>query len=318
MSYALKRHATAVIYSSLVVSTLLVFWQVHNFNFVNFDDGVYVYDNPQVLSGLSADSFVWALTTDLNGYWQPLTWLSLIINTQFLGSDPGGFHLVNVFLHIVNALLLFALLSKMTSSPWRSAFVAAAFALHPMHVESVAWISARKDVLSTCFLFLTLLAYSEYTRRLPARPQFKLVASGRGPLVPYLAALLAFLLGLLTKPMLVTLPFLLLLLDYWPLRRFDPSPPKTVHSDEKQPGEKRSEKEHSSKKQQKRSDKKRSARKQSRKKPPGKKPTGEKQESLPGIDRREVLRRVLVEKIPFFALSAVSSVVCRSFRSALA
>jgi tetratricopeptide (TPR) repeat protein len=213
MSESAKKPLVIFTYSALVLSTLLVFWQVRNFDFVNYDDGLYVYENPQVLSGLNQDSITWAFTTNCGGYWQPLTWLSQMLNCQLFGPDPGWMHLVNVLLHLANMLLLFAVLKKMTGSPWPSAFVAAAFALHPMHVESVAWITERKDVLSTFFLLLTLAAYVSYVKR--------------RSLAGYLLAVLLFVFGLMSKPMLVTLPFLLLLLDYWPLNRLMAQPATT-------------------------------------------------------------------------------------------
>ena len=181
---------------------------MHNFDFVNYDDHLYVYQNPHVLNGLSFNDFKWAFTTGYAYNWHPVTWLSLMLDCQLFGCDPGWIHLINVLIHIANTLLLFALLKKMTSSLWPSAFVAALFALHPMHVESVAWISERKDVLSTFFCFLTLLSYIAYAKNRSA--------------VQYCLSLVFFALGLMAKPMLVTLPFLLLLLDYWPLNRLSP------------------------------------------------------------------------------------------------
>jgi tetratricopeptide (TPR) repeat protein len=202
-----KKDLALAVYFALAVSTLIVFWQVRNFDFITFDDNFYVYDNPHVLNGLTAEDIIWAFTTGHTGYWHPLTWLSLMLDCQLFGPNPGRIHFVSLLFHIANTLLLFALLKKMTDALWPSAFVAAAFALHPMHVESVAWISERKDVLSTLFFLLTLLAYAAYVKR--------------GSLFSYLAAVLLFALGLMAKPMLVTLPFILLLLDYWPLERFE-------------------------------------------------------------------------------------------------
>jgi hypothetical protein len=200
-----KRNIIVFIYSALILSTLVVFWQVHNFDFIKYDDNIYIYENPQVLNGLTGDGVIWAFTTNHSANWHPLTWLSHMLDCQLFGTNPGLMHLVNLLLHIANTLLLFAVFRKMTGALWPSAFVAAAFAIHPMHVESVAWIAERKDVLSTLFLLLTLAAYVSYVRR-------------RG-LVRYLLTMLLFALGLLAKPMLVTLPALLLLFDYWPLER---------------------------------------------------------------------------------------------------
>jgi hypothetical protein len=195
------------IYFALVLSTMLVFWQVSNFDFINYDDNDYVFENLHVLNGLTPGGIIWAFTTPNTGNWLPLTWLSLMLDCQLFGPNPGWMHLINLLLHLVNTLLLFAVLKKMTGALWPSAFVATAFALHPMHVESVAWITERKDVLSILFLLLTLAAYVSYVRR--------------RSLVRYLLTVLLFASGLLAKPMLVTLPFLLLLLDYWPLTEAD-------------------------------------------------------------------------------------------------
>ena len=206
MSESLKKPALIFICFALTASTLLVFWQVHAFDFVNYDDDDYVYENQHVLGGLTDDGIIWAFTSGHATNWHPVTWLSLMLDCQLFGTNPGRLHLVNVFLHLVNTLLLFTVLRKMTGSLWPSSFVAAAFALHPMHVESVAWIAERKDVVSTLFLLLTLAAYVGYVRN---RSLFR-----------YLLTIVLFLLGLMAKPMLVTLPVVLLLLDYWPLDRF--------------------------------------------------------------------------------------------------
>ncbi|MGD0573648.1 MAG: tetratricopeptide repeat protein [Sedimentisphaerales bacterium] len=205
MPESAKKSFVIFTYFVLILGTLLVFRQVHNFAFVNYDDTDYVYENPHVLNGLTGDGIIWAFTTNHTANWHPLTWLSLMLDCQLFGANPGWMHLVNLLLHIANTLLLFALLRKMTGALWPSAFVAAAFAIHPMHVESVAWIAERKDVLSTLFLLLTLAAYVSYVKR---RSLFR-----------YMLTVLLFALGLLVKPMLVTLPILLLLLDYWPLER---------------------------------------------------------------------------------------------------
>jgi tetratricopeptide (TPR) repeat protein len=205
MPQQVKKSLIISIYVTLAVSAFLVFWQVRNFDFVDYDDDVYVFDNPHVLNGLTADTVSWAVTTGYGAFWHPLTWLSLILDGQFYGSNPAGFHLTNLFLHIINTLLLFMVLKKMTGGLWQSAFVAALFALHPLHVESVAWISERKDVLSTFFWLLTMLAYAQYVKKPGA--------------ARYLLVLLIFALGLMAKPMLVTLPFVFLLLDYWPFER---------------------------------------------------------------------------------------------------
>jgi tetratricopeptide (TPR) repeat protein len=192
----------------LVLMILVVYGQVcgKDYEFVNFDDETYVTSNPEVRAGLTAKGIAWAFTTFRADNWHPLTWLSLQLDADLYGVNAWGFHLTNVLLHCANAVLLFLILRRMTGALWRSGLVAALFAVHPLHVESVAWIAERKDVLSTLFGMLALGAYLRYAEH-PG-------------LARYLLVLLAYALSLLAKPMLVTLPFLLLLLDYWPLRRF--------------------------------------------------------------------------------------------------
>ncbi len=192
----------------LVIVTLSVYWQVRHYDFNSFDDNLYVYDNLHIRSGMTQENLVWSFTfqeKDKN-YWHPLTWLSHMLDVELYGLDPGRHHLTNVLFHIVNTLLLFIALNWMTGAIWRSAVVAALFGLHPLNVESVAWIAERKNVLSTFFWMLTLLAYTHYTRRTCLRR--------------YFAVCFSFAFGLLAKPMLVTLPFVLIILDYWPLRRW--------------------------------------------------------------------------------------------------
>jgi Flp pilus assembly protein TadD len=229
-----KKFLVISVYSVLTLSTLLVFWQVRNFDFTNYDDNIYVYDNPNIQAGITLKTIKWAFTSGYACFWHPLTLLSHILDWQFFGSNAGGHHLTNLIFHIANTLLLFLVLKQMTSALWQSAFVAALFALHPLHVESVAWVSERKDVLSTFFWMLTMWAYLRYVK-------YPNVAR-------YLLTLLLFALGLMAKPMLVTLPFVLLLLDYWPLDRI-------------------------------------------------------------GRFQWRMLYRLILEKIPFFALAAVSSVI---------
>ena len=178
---------------------------VRHHEFVNFDDSQYVSQNPEVTGGLNGRAVSWALTTGHAGNWHPLTWLSHLLDVELFGLDPGRHHLTSVALHLANTLLLFGLLFRMTGALFRSAFVAALFALHPLHVESVAWIAERKDVLSALFFLLTLSAHLAYVRR-PGWSRYVLVV-------------VLFALGLMAKPMLVTLPFVLLLLDFWPLGR---------------------------------------------------------------------------------------------------
>jgi tetratricopeptide (TPR) repeat protein len=189
----------------LIITTLAVFWQVKDHEFISYDDNHYVTENPQVQAGLTIKSLKWAFTSIHSANWHPLTWLSHMLDVQLFGLKAGWHHLMNLFFHIANTLLLFLVLHRMTKALWQSAFVAALFALHPLHVESVAWVAERKDVLSTFFWMLTMGAYVFYVEK----PGLK----------RYLIALFFFALGLMSKPMLVTLPFVLLLLDYWPLKR---------------------------------------------------------------------------------------------------
>jgi len=185
--------------------TWIAFWRVFSFEFVNLDDPMYVAQNERVLAGLSWDNVVWAFTTTLLSNWHPFTWISYLLDAQLFGIHSGWFHVTNLLLHTGNVLLLYALLRSMTGAVWKSAFAAALFAIHPLHVESVAWVSERKDVLSTFFGLLAVAAYVRYAVRRTWNW--------------YLLAFLSFAASLLSKQMLVTLPFLLLLLDYWPLGR---------------------------------------------------------------------------------------------------
>jgi len=194
----------------LAAITLAVFGRTINYGFVNYDDDVYVYANPAIQKGLTLNGIGWAFTHAVSGNWHPLTMISYLADYQLHGLNPGGYHLTNDLLHTVTVILLFLILKEMTGTLWRSAFVAAVFAIHPLRVESVAWISERKDVLSGVFFMLTLWAYVRYVRR-----PFSYVR--------YLWVALALALGLMSKPMLVTVPFVLLLLDYWPLNRFSNS-----------------------------------------------------------------------------------------------
>jgi len=194
------------IYIFLAVITLAVFWQVDHFNFVDFDDTVYVTENSHIQSGITLNGFHWAFTTTDAEFWHPLTWLSLMFDYHIYGLNAGGYHLTNRILHILSTLLLFWLFNRMTGAPWKSAFVAALFAIHPLHVESVAWIAERKDVLSAFFWMLTLCLYVYYTEK----PVIK----------RYLLVLFSFVLALMSKSIVITLPVIMILLDYWPLKRF--------------------------------------------------------------------------------------------------
>ncbi len=189
----------------LVVLPLLVYWPVKNYAFINLDDHHYIVENPHVRTGLSGRNVRWALTAARSGNWHPITWLSHMTDGHLHGLNAGAHHLTNLFFHLLNGLLLFWVLRRMTGCLWKSSVVAALFALHPLNIESVAWVSQRKTVLSTFLWFLTLLSYVRYTER--STP------------VRYAAVLLFYIMGLMAKPMLVTVPFMLMLLDYWPLER---------------------------------------------------------------------------------------------------
>ena len=194
----------------LALATIALYNSVTRAPFLNFDDQVYVTDNPQVRAGLTWNTVVWAFRTPKAFDWHPITWLSYALDWQIFGLDPAGYHTINILLHAANAVLLFLLLEGATGLAWRSLAVSALFALHPINVESVAWISERKTVLSMLFFLLALAAYGWYTRR----PRI-----GR-----YLVVTLAYVLGLMSKAQVITFPFALLLLDYWPLGRLAPHP----------------------------------------------------------------------------------------------
>lgn len=201
--------------------TLALYWPATNHDFVSYDDGIYIIDNPHVNTGLSSANVAWAFRTGYAGNWHPLTWLSHMLDVQLFGLRPGWHHLINLLFHAANTVLLFLLLERMTGSTWRSAFVAALFGWHPLHVESVAWAAERKDVLSGFFFMLTLLVYGKYVARRSElqNPKSETNTKFEDRKLYYAAALILLALGLMAKPMLVTLPFLLLLLDVWPLGR---------------------------------------------------------------------------------------------------
>lgn len=190
----------------LVLASLVVYLKVANCEFINYDDELYVTKNPHIQTGINLESIIWAFTTDTAANWHPLTWLSHMLDFKLYGLNPMGHHWTNLQIHIVNSILLFLFLEWISGAMWRSAFVSALFALHPLHVESVAWVSERKDVLCAFFWILSMWAYVRYVRN-PAKKRYALL-------------LVFFSLGLMAKPMIVTLPFVLLLIDFWPLERF--------------------------------------------------------------------------------------------------
>ncbi len=203
-----------LIYTTLTIAVFAVYWQVNQFDFIAYDDPVYVSQNTHLPSGFTMDGLRWAFSTKYFGLWNPLVWLSLMLDYRLFGLNAGGYHLTNLLFHILSTLLLFRLFNRMTGEIWKSAFVAAFFALHPLHVESVAWIAERKDVLSAFFWILTLCFYVDYTKK-PA-------------VARYLTVLLCFVCALMSKPMVVTLPAIMILLDYWPLNRFESHKDKRI------------------------------------------------------------------------------------------
>lgn len=198
---------TKIIALLLILATVAVYGQAVTFGFVDYDDPIYVLDSDEIHRGLTKENIKWALLYSHSANWHPVTTISHILDWQIFGSSSGGHHAINVLLHTLSVVLLFVLMKYMTGRIWPSAFVAAVFALHPLHVESVAWISERKDVLSAFFAFSTLYAYATYARH-PS-------------IAKYIITLALFVIGLMCKPMLVTLPFVFLLFDYWPLQRVE-------------------------------------------------------------------------------------------------
>jgi hypothetical protein len=188
--------------------TLAAYWRVATLDFVDLDDFGYVVENPHVLRGLTADSIAWAFTSEHLGYWAPVLWLSYMIDAEISGVEAAGYHITNLALHLANALLLFGLLQRTTQSLWASSFVALVFAVHPLNVESVAWVTERKNVLSTLFWLLSIWSYLSYVRH--------------GRVASYALTACFMTLGLMAKATLVALPLVLLLLDFWPLQRLFP------------------------------------------------------------------------------------------------
>lgn len=204
ISFRATRPYLIVVFLALLI--LSIYRSAGTHGFINFDDDIYVFRNQQVLNGLTREGFRWAFTSFHASNWHPLTWLSHMLDVELFGLSAGWHHRMNVFYHLMNSELLFLVLWRITGRIWQSAFVAALFSVHPLNVESVGWVAERKNVLSTMFWILTMAAYMHYVRK----PSVK----------RYLFVIIFYALGLMCKPMLVTLPFVLLLLDYWPLQRF--------------------------------------------------------------------------------------------------
>ena len=209
-----SRKLRVVICMALAAGTFALYCPLLWHGFLNYDDPDYIVSNPHVSSGLTWSGIIWAFKTSYVGNWHPLTWISHMVDCQIFGLHPAGHHLMNVLFHTANALLLFILLNQLTGAIWRSAFVAALFAWHPLHVESVAWAAERKDVLSAFFWMLTLITYVRYVKGRENRQHTQSI-------INYILSLLLFTCALMSKPMVVTLPFVLLLLDFWPLQRLN-------------------------------------------------------------------------------------------------
>ncbi len=230
---AVSRHV--IVAAGLCIVTLLVYLPASRFDYLNYDDPDYVTENPHVLKGITAESVRWAFTAAHAFNWHPVTWLSHMLDVELFGSGPAWPHLANALLHTANALLVLVLLRQLTGQFWVSVFVAAFFALHPLRVESVAWVAERKDVLSTFFGLLTLLCYTLFAKGRSSGTQPAVQSSADSAQTQrahfwYVLALLSFALGLMSKPMLVTWPFLMLLLDYWPLKRLSTNGAGTAHT----------------------------------------------------------------------------------------
>ncbi|MGO9021952.1 MAG: tetratricopeptide repeat protein [Syntrophobacteraceae bacterium] len=246
----IRKKQILAIYLFLTLITLIAFWQVSHCDFISYDDPKYVTENIHIRQGITIQAIRWAFTTVYASNWHPLTWMSHMLDVQLFGLNPHGHHLINLLFHISNSLLLFFVFHRITKAPWKSAFVAALFALHPLHVESVAWVAERKDVLAAFFWMLTMAAYIHYVerrtedkrqrtddgrqrtedgrrrtedgrRRTEDGEKWTGIFHSPSSVLRYLAVLTFYALGLMAKPMLVTLPFVLLLLDYWPLQRFE-------------------------------------------------------------------------------------------------
>jgi tetratricopeptide (TPR) repeat protein len=214
-------HFEVLICLLLAAAIFIVYWQVIGFDFINYDDPDYIINNHPIEHGINFESIKWSFSTiGYTSYWHPITWISHMLDIQLFGMNPGMHHFTNVIIHILNSILLFVVLEKMTGALWKSAVVAALFALHPLHVESVAWIAERKDVLSTFFWMLTMLSYYWYVQHQTSRR--------------YVIVVLIYILGLLSKPMIVTLPFVLFLMDFWPLKRWGFDEP--LHTNTKREG----------------------------------------------------------------------------------
>ncbi len=270
----LRNNQIRLIYFLLTTAALIAFWQVYRCDFISYDDPTYVTENAHIRHGVTIDAVRWAFTTVYASNWHPLTWVSHMIDIQLFALKPKYHHLTNLLFHIANTLFLFFVFHRMTKAPWKSAFAAALFAVHPLHVESVAWVAERKDVLSTFFWMLTMAAYIHYAEN----PRIR----------SYLAVPIFFALGLMAKPMLVTLPFVLLLLDYWPLGRLPAAGSRAQEA--------RNEKQNTGSDKEKLSADK-------------KKGKASKKVTSQGPTQSSAFGPLLLEKVPLFALAAFSCIL---------
>jgi len=299
----MSKHKASIACIFLTLATLTAFWRVNECDFTNYDDDIYITANSRVRDGLSIDAVRWAFTSGYAANWHPLTWISHMADVQLFGFNPHIHHFTNLLFHVANTLLLFFVLCRMTKAFWRSLFVAALFALHPLHVESVAWVAERKDVLSTFFWMLTIAAYvryvehrtedggrkTEYGKGNSAPHHLSSVLCQPSSALRYLAVIVFFAMGLMSKPMLVTLPFVLLLLDYWPLGRMSGSGYHEALANSSIPGPRIDPAEHG---------------------------TGADPQSSVAVAQAttppagsSLLRPLLLEKLPLFILSAISCIV---------
>ncbi|HQJ08603.1 MAG TPA: tetratricopeptide repeat protein, partial [Deltaproteobacteria bacterium] len=277
-----RDNRTILISLILAAVVAVVYWQVVGHGFTSLDDRLYIMENPNVASGLSSGNVAWAFTAFHASNWHPLTWISHMIDCQIFGMRPGMHHFVSMLFHMANSLLLFLVLRRMTGMVWRSAFVAFLFALHPLHVESVAWAAERKDVLSTFFWMLAMWCYYRY--------------AWHSGISRYITVLIVFALGLMAKPMVVTLPFVFLLLDFWPLQRLQYGKSalpaaldagKSVQTDPSMPSKKG------------RSKRKEAARSTS----------SPQNDSLLTLPAKKPAMSLILEKVPFFILAAASGAI---------
>ncbi len=302
----LTKKQIPLIYLFLTAAAMTAFWHLSQCDFINYDDRLYVTGNTHVKSGITIGSIQWAFTTGHSANWHPVTWMSHMLDVQLFGLKPRWHHLTNLLFHIANTLLLFFVFNRMTKETWKSAFVAALFALHPLHVESVAWVSERKDVLSTFFWMLTMAAYISYVEHRTEDGRREAILSPSFVLRPpasvlrYSAVLIFFALGLMAKPMLVTLPFVLLLLDYWPLRRVQVAGSREQGARSEKQNPKLGQGPHSANK------------RKLPKKPTDQVSTQSSVRTCPGLGGSppsSALRPLLREKIPLFTLAALSCIV---------